>query len=416
MSTLIVTLPDRAADAAGYRYVLTTEGRSVEQEGNAPLALLPAAGRAGGDLVAVVPVQRLSWHAIELPKGTSIGSPRLRAVIEGLLEDRLLDETPQLHFAVAPGARTGVPAWVAVCDRGWLRDALKALEATRRPLVRVVPEFWPDSDEGVLHAIGEPEDAHLISASAAGLWMLPLNSAGIALAQTTCALDDATTLVAEPAVAGLAEQLLQRQAGLRTPAQRALQAALSPWDLLQFDLASSGRSRALKRLHAGGQAWLRAPQWRAVRWGAVALVVGNLAGINALAWKERAALDHKRSEVRNVLMQTFPGTQVVIDAPVQMEREVAALRQATGATSGGDLETILGALASSLPAERTIAAIDYAAGEMRLRGLELGEAELANLSSQLQGRGFSVRSEGAGVVVRPQALDGASPGVGRGRP
>lgn len=416
MSTLIVTLPARAADAAGYRYVLTPDGRTIEREGHAPLALLPAAGRANGDLVAVVPVQRLSWHAMDLPKGTSIGSPRLRAVIDGLLEDRLLDETPQLHFAVAPGARAGAPVWVAVCDKAWLRDALKALDATRRPLVRVVPEFWPGSDEGVLHAIGEPEDALLVSANAAGLRAVPLSSAGVALAQAASTLDDTTALVAEPAVASLAEQLLQRQASLRAPAQRALQAAQSPWDLLQFDLASSGRSRALKRLHGGWQAWLRAPQWRAVRWGAVALVVVNLVGINALAWKERTALAHKRDEVRSVLMQAFPGTRVVVDAPVQMEREVAALRQATGTTSGGDLETILGALAPALSAGRAVAAMEYAAGELRLRGLELGEADLASLSGQLQGRGFSVRADGASLVVRPQALDGAAPGGNGGRP
>ncbi len=415
MSTLIVTLPARAADAAGYAYVLTPDGRSIEREGNAPLALLPAAGRANGDLVAVVPVQRLSWHAIALPRGTSIGSPRLRAVIDGLLEDRLLDETSQLHFAMAPGARAGTPVWVAVCDKAWLRDALRVLDATQRPLVRVVPEFWPGSDEGVLHAIGEPEDALLISTSASGLRALPLSSAGLGLAQAAGAVDDATSLVAEPAVASLAEQLLQRQASLRTPAQRALEAALSPWDLLQFDLASSGRSRALKRMHGGWQAWLRAPQWRAVRWGAVALVAINLIGINAMAWKERAALAHKRDEVRSVLMQAFPGTKVVVDAPVQMEREVAALRQATGATSGGDLETILGALGSSLPPERAVSAIEYAAGEMRLRGLDLGEAELSQLSTQLQGRGFSVRADGASVVVRPQSLDGTPNGGSGGR-
>lgn len=410
MSTLIVTLPAQAADAAGYRYVLTSDGQAIDSEGQAPLALLPAAGRANGDLVAVVPVQRLSWHAIELPKGTSLGSPRLRAVIDGLLEDRLLDETPQLHFAVAPGARAGTPVWVAACDKAWLRDTLKTLDLTQRPLVRVVPEFWPGRSEGVLHAVGEPEEGLLIGASAAGLRALPLNSAGVALAQSVGALDDTTALVAEPAVASLAEQLLQRQASLSTPAQRALQAAQSPWDLLQFDLASSGRSRALKRLHESWQAWLRAPQWRAVRWGAAALVAVNLAGINVMAWKERTVLAHKRDEVRSVLMQAFPGTQVVVDAPIQMEREVAALRQATGATSVGDLETILGALSTVLPDGRAVAAMEYAAGELRLRGLELGQADLASLSGQLQGRGFSVRADGASVVIRPRALDGTSPG------
>ena len=50
---------------------------------------------------------------------------RLRSILEGLLEDRLLDDPAQLHFALQPGARAGSPVWVAVCDRSWLRDHLQ---------------------------------------------------------------------------------------------------------------------------------------------------------------------------------------------------------------------------------------------------------------------------------------------------
>ena len=417
MSTLIVTLPDRATDAASYRFALTADGRHIDQEGLAPLALLPTAGRSPGDLVVVVPPQRLSWHSAELPKGTSPRSPRLRAVLDGLLEDRLLDDTPLLHFALSPAARAGAPAWVAVCDRAWLRDALLALEATQRPLVRVVPEFWPSPDTAdVLHVIGEADDALLVHEGGDGVQCWPLNSAGVALAQGTGALNETTTLVAEPAVAGLAEQFLRRQADLRTPAQRALRAAQSPWDLLQFDLASSGRSRALKRLQGDWQTWLRAPQWRAVRWGAAALLAVNVVGINALAWQERSALAQKRQQVRNVLTQTFPATRVVVDAPVQMEREVALLRQAAGATSGGDLESVLNVLASALPPGRIVSGVDFAAGETRLRGLELGAAELDNLSDRLRGQGYLARTEGATVVVRPTPVATAATDRNGGRP
>ena len=75
----------------------------------------------------------MSWRRIELPKGTSAGSPRLRAVLEGLLEDQLLDEPDTLHFAVQPQVKPSEPLWVAVCDRGWLRSAVQVLEAAERP-------------------------------------------------------------------------------------------------------------------------------------------------------------------------------------------------------------------------------------------------------------------------------------------
>ncbi len=78
---------------------------------------------------------RCRGSACQLPPGIPLGAnqqtPRLRSILEGLLEDRLLDDPAQLHFALQPGARAGSPVWVAVCDRSWLRDHLQALEAAR---------------------------------------------------------------------------------------------------------------------------------------------------------------------------------------------------------------------------------------------------------------------------------------------
>ena len=104
MSSLIVLLPTVPDNASSeFNYVLTDDGQTVRSHGSAPAALLPARGDT--EVVAVVPVERLSWHRVDLPKGTSSGSPRLRAVLEGLLEDRLLDEPETLHFALQPQAR-----------------------------------------------------------------------------------------------------------------------------------------------------------------------------------------------------------------------------------------------------------------------------------------------------------------------
>jgi general secretion pathway protein L len=96
---------------------------------------------------------------------------------------------------------------------------------------------------------------------------------------------DGLPVLAEPAVAGLAEQALQRPVTLQQAAQRHLQAAQSPWDLAQFDLASSGRSPCIQEAVQRWAGLLRAPQWRAARWGLVALVLANLVG------PERLGLD-----------------------------------------------------------------------------------------------------------------------------
>ena len=71
------------------------------------------------------------------------GTVRVRSVLNGLLEDRLLDEPERLHFALEPGARAGVSAWVAACNRIGLRSVVQALETAGRRVTRIIPEFAP---------------------------------------------------------------------------------------------------------------------------------------------------------------------------------------------------------------------------------------------------------------------------------
>ena len=96
--------------------------------------------------------------------------------------------------------------------------------------------------------------------------------------------------------------------------------------------------------------------------------------------------------------------QLVVDAPVQMAREVAALQQATGGVAPADLEPMLGALAASLPPGRVPTAIDYSAGQLRLRGLGLQAARARRASpATLSSRGYSARSEGDLLLVQAEA-------------
>lgn len=407
MSTLILTLPLAHTGASTeYRYTLSADGHSATRHARASASLLPPTGRAG-ELVAVVPARALSWQRVVLPPGVGPQNPRLRSVLEGLLEDRLLDEPAQLHFALQPGARPGSPAWVAICDRAWLRAALQALEAAGRPVARVVPEFAPDSDAPCeLHVLGTPEDALLVltrPGSTQGVVVLPLSAASLSLAALD-PQDEPPAVLADPAVATLAEQVLGRAVALRTESDRALRAARGTWDLAQFDLASTGRTRALRKASGLAGSLLAAPQWRAARWGAGLVVLAHLAGINAWAWQEKQTLAAKQAGVRNTLTQTFPHVKVVANAPVQMEREVALLRQSAGSLSSRDFEPLLAAAGSALPPELQPTAIDYSPGELRLRGINLPGEALAAANTAARATGHSVRSDGDTLLVRTIAL------------
>ena len=396
MSSLVVLLPlEPATSASEWSYAASPDGAAVADHGKAPAALLPLPRGAGAEIVVVVPAQALAWHRVELPKGTTPGSPRLRAALEGLLEEQLLDDTEAVHLALGPDARAGGPAWVAVCDRAWLRNTLQLLETAGRHVTRIVPEYAPEGPLSLAVA-GDPEQPTVIVAGEEGVLALPLTAAALPLLP---ALPEDAVRVAEPGVAGIAEQLLQQKFVLQQAPQRWVQATRTRWDLAQFEFASSGRARALKKLASGWGEVLHGKPWRPARWAAIVLVVANLAGLNAWAWKERTSLADKRQAVQGVLRETFPQVRVIVDAPVQMEREVANLRQQTGMASPRDLDALLAALASALPANRTPAALEYGGGQLRAGGLALSGEDARGVIAHLRTLGYTGSTEGDVLVV-----------------
>ena len=140
--TLLVLTPSdfsiapAAGSTAQLDWATSTTGQSVLDHGQSAASLLPR----DDDVVLVLPPRAVSWHRLALPK---VGSARLRAVLDGLLEDRLLTETMEMHFALEPGGRAGQTVWVAACERVWLRSWLQALEEAGRPVSRIVPAIWP---------------------------------------------------------------------------------------------------------------------------------------------------------------------------------------------------------------------------------------------------------------------------------
>jgi general secretion pathway protein L len=101
-----------------------------------------------------------------------------------------------------------------------------------------------------------------------------------------------------------------------------------------------------------------------------------------------------------VLTSTFVKVQVVVDAPLQMARELAALQRASGQASGRDLEAMLGAYAALAPNQAAPEAIDYSAGELRIKGIALQPDELASLSLRLKARGYVALTDATGLVIR----------------
>ena len=385
-----------------------------------PLSLTPI--DLGAETVALVPARALSWHRVQLPAGTLArglfaerSAPRLRAVLEGLLEDQLLDEPAQLHFALQPDASDDAPVWVAVCHRQWLQDALTALQQAGHTPQRVVPEWAPDTaarTEGSPPAprwvTGDADAPQLVWVDHQGVhsWPLPAHQgeAGGTQNHLHSLLPADAELLAEPAVAELAEHLLHRTARVVSPAQRLQGAAQSAWDLAQFELAR--RNPWLARLAVAADTVARAPQWRPARWAAIALVAVQVLGLNTFAWRAQAQLEQQRLAIRNTLTATFPDITVVVDAPLQMERAAGALRQSSGSASSRDLETLLSALGA--PQAQALVgapptAMDFAEGELRLTGGSYSPENTAALDAILQTQGLTSAYDGDALVLKARS-------------
>ncbi len=402
MSTLIVILP-AAPPATGTlcEAVLVDAGGRVVRHTQVTPNLLSAP--RGAEIVALVPAQKLSWHRLQLPRGAlGRGAPRLRAVLEGLLEERLLDEPARLHFALGPQAGPDGSVWVAACEQSWLQAWLGTLEQAGQGATRIVPELAPAATEtSTLHVTGTPDQPQLLFASAGGVTRLPLTAATAALIGGS---DMPQTVVAEPAVAEQAEQFLQGPVTLQTRSERAVIAAQSDWDLAQFELLRTRGTRLRRQLAAQGASLLLAPQWRPARWAALGLIVVNLAGLLLLAWREQAAQAAQRAAMREILTTTFPDVRVVVDAPRQMARALSALQRDKGATSGADMETMLARYQESAPDAPVASAIEFAADGLQLKGLDPAAASLAEVTARLKPLGYAARWEEDTLILKPEGM------------
>lgn len=424
---LILTPSDfSVAPASGPTAVLdwttSADGQVVLDHGHCAASLLPR----DDDVVLVLPPRAVSWHRLALPKAPSA---KLRAVLDGLLEDRLLSDTAELHFAIEPGGRSGQTVWVAACHKAWLQSWLQALEAAGRPVSRIAPALWPlaataqttpehPASPSLHWAHDEGNQVWLASASPLGMTCTPLhegshsspdnsafgNPALAAGAPPTAwaTHPDTTRWLADPAVAALAERALDQRFELMPRHSWLLRCAQSDWNLAQFDLSLSSGARRGQRFKQHLRRWRSAPAWRPARWGLAALVAVQLVGLNVAAWSERSNLNTKQQAMRQVMQQGFPQVTLVLDAPLQMRRELTRLQQASGTLSDGDLETMLGALAQAALGDVPVpTVIAYATGESRFSGWRASEDQVRALQQSLEQNGWRARLDGNELMLQP---------------
>jgi general secretion pathway protein L len=394
-------------------YAWSEDHRQLGRHGHCAPALLPKADT----VVAVVSEADLSWHELVIPKAPPA---RLRAALAGVLEEALLDDAGQAHLAVGPQSVPGSTGWIAATHRGWLAGHLRALEQAQVFVDRVVPAQAPGGPPrghfSLEAADGSGAEALRLSwADGRGAAVIGLRG-NLGRSLLPSPLPETARFSASPAAIASAEAWLNAPVALVSEGERLLAAAQSPWNLRQFELVR--RHRGSRVLRDGWRALL-GPAWRPVRIGLAGLLVVQVLGLNLWALHLRQQLADKRQQSVAVLQTSFPQVRAVLDAPVQMEREVQRLRSQAGQAGENDLEPLLGAAAAAWPGERPpLDSLRYEPGRLSLGAAGWGPDEIAGFGARLRAAGYTVESSEGRLTIRRLARVGepASGSPSSGRP
>lgn len=416
MPILCVRLPfELPSPGAVLDYALSSDGLSVQQQGSLAWSQWPSLSPHSADLMLVLPMTALSWHRVTLPPGSlpkawnaTQAAGRLRAILDGLLEERLLDEPAAVHLALQPSPAAVAQPWVVACDRVWLKAWLDALAANRQVVRRMVPELTPMQLQEGLYVQGDTDQARLaclIDTPEAGQAVLHVEMhAGTPAVLASDPFWKERRLYAEPAAAAQAEQMLGLGVILQQRGERLLQALQSDWDLAQFELTQALGGRHLSVAQRIMTRWLREPQWRAARWSVLALVAVNLIGLNAWALHLQSSQRMQRQQLDALLRQTFAHVAVVVDAPVQMSRELERLQRSRGVGAGLSMGEMLGRFALAAPKTYRVQSIDYVGGDLKLTAAELSVDARQRLIDDLKSQQIQARWQGGQWLLRAQVL------------
>jgi general secretion pathway protein L len=115
-------------------------------------------------------------------------------------------------------------------------------------------------------------------------------------------------------------------------------------------------------------------------------------------------LSQQKAQLSQILTTAFPSVQLVIDAPLQMQREVDTLQRNAGRVTSTDFEPMLAAAAGALPDGVVPAQWHFANQVLRAQGFQLNEAQANVAQTALKTQHLQLRQEGNDAwVIQPEA-------------
>jgi general secretion pathway protein L len=424
LSTLIVLLPPRdpAVPSQEWQlpelpFVLLDKSGRTQRAGRSALALLPRATST----VLMVAARDLLMMPTTLPP---LRGPKLRQALPNIVEDQLIQDPQTCHIAVDPQPVAGGRQMLAIIDRGWFRFICEAFTTAGHRSLRAVPvtRCLPQTAKATTAAeiaelvkAGEPAMAGAVEVATSLPGLAPVVAPDAAAVVPMVAAVLGAVVQTAPALLpeGAGESGVPRVElaiargmqgeGLAVPANTvnatlgalAGAASVSLYMLTEVpgnepSLANTSPARLAAHIHGASplpfeqlarralecrfdlcqfefasQPWrldrstlrrLRLPVLLAIGALLIAIVGANVQWL--MLARQRDAINTQMTEL---LLNTFPKTTVVLDAPDQMSRQLQQLRVAAGELSPDDFLSLADGLARSLAPVPVngIAGLDY---------------------------------------------------------
>jgi general secretion pathway protein L len=382
MTILQIYLPESGLtsdDDAPLRYAMRANNGELQRSGTGQMAELPRADRVD----IIVPASMVLFTEVKLPP---VRGQKLRQMLPFAVEEKILSDPDQVQVAVGERDEGGITR-VAVVDRGWLDACCERLRlAGLRPVNGYAETCLPELEPNAWTLIWDGREGFVRTAVGAGLALDSMGDAGapfalqraVEEARNNTKLPEKIILRATDAAASVPDlQLWSTQLGVTVvPGQdwhwapRFLNAA-NAINLLQGDYSPSSSLREL------------IPQLRPIL-----LLAGLIIGAQVLAtgvdwWRLNREKKMLTTEMTKTFKAAFPNASVVVDAPLQMQRNLSELRRASGQSQPSDFLPLLAKLLPLMSSATGVEAISYDQGTLKVDAMFRDENSVSDLRNRI---------------------------------